>query len=149
MRTFQHPGRSPVFAENGMCATSHPLAAKVAVTMLEQGGNAVDAAMAGAFMLGLCEPAMTGLGGDLFALIKPAGDPRITGLNGSGRAPAGLDPRALRAAGHKRMPGTDAAAVTARFIEKRGATPATPTGKQSPASSPRPTPISSATSRCP
>lgn len=111
MRDFHLPGRSPVFAENGMCATSHPLAAKVAISLLEQGGNAVDAATAAAFLLGICEPHMTGIGGDCFALVKkPDGD--IIGLNGSGRAPMGLNAGAMRAAGHSVMPRRDAAAVT-------------------------------------
>lgn len=112
MRDFQSPGRSVTIAANGMCATSHPLAARVAVRMLEDGGNAVDAAIAAAVLLGICEPAMTGIGGDCFALIKPVGEERIVGLNGSGRAPAGLDAAALRAAGHSAVPLKDAAAVT-------------------------------------
>ncbi|MDF0600673.1 gamma-glutamyltransferase family protein [Psychromarinibacter sp. C21-152] len=112
MRRFQTPGRSPVFAENGICATSHPLAAKVAVAMLEQGGNAVDAALAGSAVLGIAEPQMTGLGGDCFALIKAPGDTRIVALNGSGRAPAGLSAQDLRAAGHRTMPLNGVAAVT-------------------------------------
>ncbi len=112
MRDFQTPGRSVTIAANGMCATSHPLAAQVAVRMMQDGGNAVDAAIAAAVLLGICEPAMTGIGGDCFALVKPAGDERIVGLNGSGRAPAGLDAAALRAAGHSVVPLRDVAAVT-------------------------------------
>ncbi|MBK5934688.1 gamma-glutamyltransferase 2 [Rhodovulum imhoffii] len=112
MRDFHLPGRSPVFATNGMCATSHPLAAKVAVQMLEAGGNAVDAAIAAAVLLGICEPQMTGLGGDCFVLLKPAGTEDIVALNGSGRAPAGLSAAKLRAQGLTRMPETTADAIT-------------------------------------
>jgi gamma-glutamyltranspeptidase/glutathione hydrolase len=112
MRDFQSPGRSLVFARNGMCAASHPLSAQAAVRILQDGGNAVDAAVAAAVLLGFCEPPMCGLGGDAFALVKPAGEERIVGLNGSGRAPAGLDAAALRAAGHPAMPGQGATPVT-------------------------------------
>jgi len=76
----------------------------VAIQILESGGNAVDAAIAGAVLLGICEPAMTGLGGDLFALVKPAGDEPIVALNGSGRAPAGLNAADMRARGLTAVP---------------------------------------------
>lgn len=112
MRDFHTPGRSATYATNGMCATSHPLAAKVALQMLEAGGNAVDAAIAGAVLLGLCEPSMTGLGGDCFVLLTPPGTDRVLALNGSGRAPAGWSADALRDAGHATIPLNDPAAVT-------------------------------------
>jgi len=112
MRDFQTPGRSLVYAANGLCATSHPLAAQTAVRMLQDGGNAVDAAIAAAVVLGICEPQMTGIGGDAFVLLKHPGAERIVGLNGSGRAPAGLDAAQLRRLGHASMPAHDAAAVT-------------------------------------
>ena len=112
MRDFQLPGRSMALATNGMCATSHPLAAKVAVQMLEAGGNAVDAAIAGAVVLGLCEPAMTGIGGDCFALVSPAGTDDVVAINGSGRAPAGLNPDHIRAAGHTSIPIDGPEAIT-------------------------------------
>lgn len=104
MRDFQLPGRSSVFASTGLCATSHPLAAKVALDILQSGGTAADAAVAGAILLGICEPQMTGIGGDCFVLIKPAGTERVIGLNGSGRAPMGLSAASLREQGLEKMP---------------------------------------------
>ena len=96
MRDFHMPGRSATYATNGMCATSHPLAAKAAIGILEAGGNAVDAAIAGAVLLGICEPQMTGIGGDCFVLVKPAGSEDVLTLNGSGRSPAAASSEALR-----------------------------------------------------
>ncbi|MDW3224048.1 MAG: gamma-glutamyltransferase family protein [Paracoccaceae bacterium] len=103
MRDFHFPGRSPVLATNGMCATSHPLGAKAAINILEQGGNAMDAAIAGALVLGICEPQMTGIGGDCFVLWH-TGDGDVKALNGSGRAPNALDASDLRAGGNKIVP---------------------------------------------
>jgi gamma-glutamyltranspeptidase/glutathione hydrolase len=112
MRDYHLPGRSAVYASNGMCATSHPLAAKVAVQMLEAGGNAVDAAIAAAVLLGICEPQSTGIGGDCFILLKPADSEDVVALNGSGRAPAGLSAQKMRDAGHKTIPLGSPDAVT-------------------------------------
>ena len=112
MRDFHKPGRSAVLALNGMCATSHPLAAQAAIDILRRGGNAVDAAIAGAVILGQAEPAMTGLGGDCFALISPAGGDDVIAVNGSGRAPALARAEDLRAQGYTTVPPRSAHAVT-------------------------------------
>ena len=95
MRDLHLPGRSPVYATNGMAATSSPLASKVAIQILEAGGNAVDAAIAAAILQSLTEPAMTSIGGDCFVLLSKPGE-EVIALNGSGRAPAGLDAAKLR-----------------------------------------------------
>lgn len=99
MRNFHLPGRSSVFAENGVCATSHPLAAQSALGILKQGGNAMDAAIAGAVLLGICEPQSTGIGGDCFALVSPAGSEAVFAFNGSGRAPAAASAAEMRSRG--------------------------------------------------
>ena len=112
MRDFHLPGRSPVYASNGMCATSHPLAAQTAINILQSGGNAMDAAIAGAVLLGICEPQMTGIGGDCFVLYSPAGSDDVHALNGSGRAPAALDAELLRNQGESTVPILSAHAVT-------------------------------------
>ncbi|MFO7997700.1 MAG: gamma-glutamyltransferase [Bacteroidales bacterium] len=82
--------RSEVIAQNGMAATSHPLATQVALDILKQGGSAVDAAIAANAMLGLMEPTGSGIGGDLFAIIWDAETQRLHGLNASGRSPKNL-----------------------------------------------------------
>ena len=113
MRDFQSPGRSAVHAANAICATSHPLAAQVAIGILQEGGNAVDAAIGAGVTLGFCEPHMCGIGGDCFVLVKPPGEERIVALNGSGRAPAGMEAAALRARGLTAVPvyGIDAVTI--------------------------------------
>jgi len=112
MRDFHLPGRSAVFATNGMCATSHPLAARTAIRILEDGGNAVDAAIAAAVLLGICEPQMTGIGGDCFVLLKPAGSEDIIALNGSGHAPMAIRAAEMRARGLSAVPLGGPEAVT-------------------------------------
>lgn len=112
MRDFHRPGRSEVLATNGVCATSHPLAAQAAVEILKQGGNAMDAAIAGAVLLGICEPQMTGIGGDCFVLYSDPKTGAVKALNGSGRSPAAASAEALRAAGETVVPIHSAHAVT-------------------------------------
>ncbi|MFK7939734.1 MAG: gamma-glutamyltransferase family protein [Roseovarius sp.] len=112
MRDFSLPGRSAVYASNGMCATSHPLAALIAVDTLTRGGNAMDAAIAGAVVLGLCEPQMTGIGGDCFVLFSDKGGKNIRAYNGSGRAPAAANAQTLREAGNQTVPTYGPEAVT-------------------------------------
>ncbi|SEV89836.1 gamma-glutamyltransferase 2. Threonine peptidase. MEROPS family T03 [Aliiroseovarius sediminilitoris] len=112
MRDFHLPGRSSVFTTNGMCATSHPLAAQVAVSVLKSGGNAVDAAIAAGVLLGICEPQMTGIGGDCFVLLDAPGQKDIIALNGSGRAPGGFSAEALRDRGLAQIPERSVHAVT-------------------------------------
>ncbi len=96
--------RSDVLGREGMVATSQPLAAQAGLEVLKAGGNAVDAAVAAAATLCVVEPCSTGIGGDAFALIWPAAEGKLYGLNASGPAPAGLNAELLRARGHKRMP---------------------------------------------
>ena len=82
--------RSPVISRNGMVASSQPLATMAGVRTLMQGGNAADAAIVTAAALNVTEPTSTGLGGDCFAFYYDAKTKKVTALNGSGRAPAGL-----------------------------------------------------------
>ena len=82
--------RSEVIAENGMVATSHPLATQIGIDILKKGGNAVDAAIAANAAIGLMEPTGNGIGGDLFAIIWIENNKKLYGLNASGRSPKNL-----------------------------------------------------------
>ena len=82
--------RSEVIAENGMVATSHPLATQIGIDVLKDGGNAIDAAIAANAAIGLMEPTGNGIGGDLFAIIWVEKDKKLYGLNASGRSPKNL-----------------------------------------------------------
>ena len=79
-------GRSPVYAPNGIAATSQPLATTAALEVLQHGGNAIDAAVTAAAVLGVVEPMMVGIGGDMFAIIWSAKEKRLVAINASGRA---------------------------------------------------------------
>lgn len=96
--------RSEVIAQNGMAATSQPLATQVALDILKQGGNAVDAAIAANAMLGLVEPTGCGIGGDLFAIVWDTKTQKLYGLNASGRSPRSLTLQYFREQGLKRIP---------------------------------------------
>lgn len=79
-------GKSPVYAPNGVAATSQPLATTAALAVMQRGGNAIDAAVTAAAVLAVVEPMMTGIGGDMFALIWSAKEKKLVALNASGRA---------------------------------------------------------------
>ncbi len=98
------PGRSMVITRYGIVAASQPLAASAGVHMLELGGNAVDAAIAANAANGLMEPAMNGVGGDLFAIVYIARTGKVYGLNSSGWSASGMTPELLRSRGLDRIP---------------------------------------------
>ncbi len=82
--------RSLALGRNGMVCTSQTLATSAALGILRDGGNAIDAAVTAAAVLGVVEPFSTGIGGDCFALVWKADERKLYGINGSGRAPARL-----------------------------------------------------------
>ena len=96
--------RSEVIGQNGMVATSHPLATQIGLDILKQGGTAVDAAIAANIALGLMEPTGNGIGGDLFAIIWDAKSNKLHGLNASGPAPMNLSIDYFEQQGLKKIP---------------------------------------------
>lgn len=82
--------RSEVIAQNGMVASSHPLATQIGIEILKNGGNAIDAAIAVNAALGLMEPTGCGIGGDLFAIVWDPKTKKLHGLNASGPSPHSL-----------------------------------------------------------
>jgi gamma-glutamyltranspeptidase/glutathione hydrolase len=96
--------RSEVMARNGIVTTVQPLAAQAGLRILQQGGNAIDAAVATAAMLNVVFPANVGIGGDLFALIYVAKEKKVYQLNASGIAPAGLTLERMQSLGYKANP---------------------------------------------
>src|SRR6201996_3708962 len=83
-------GRSMVVSPYGIVATSYVQASQAGARVLEQGGSAIDAGIAANAVLGVGEPMMNGIGGDLFAIYWEAKTGKLYGLNASGWAPRGL-----------------------------------------------------------
>jgi len=96
--------RSEIIAENGMAATSHPLATQTAIDILQQGGNAIDAAIAANAVLGLVEPTGCGIGGDLFAIVWDAETQQLYGLNSSGPSPQAMTIDFVKEQGLEKIP---------------------------------------------
>ncbi len=96
--------RSAVIARNGMAATSQPLATATAIRVLQDGGNAIDAAIAANAVLGVVEPMSCGIGGDLFAIVWDAKSQKLYGLNASGRSPYNANRALFRDRGLEQIP---------------------------------------------
>ncbi len=107
-----HSTRSVVMGRNGMIATSQPLASAAGLKVLQDGGNAIDAAVAAAAVLAVVEPSMTGIGGDLFAIVYDAKTKTLHGLNASGRSAYAATPAEYTKRGQTRMPGSGVLSVT-------------------------------------
>ena len=100
-----------VVSRKGIVATEHPLASRAGARVLDEGGHAVDAAIAANAVMGVVCPMMCGVGGDLFAIVcEPDG--KMYGVNGSGWAPAGLTPQALERQGFHGMPPSGVHSIT-------------------------------------
>jgi len=105
-------GRSMVLSRGGIVAAESPLAAQAGATILAHGGNAVDAIVAANAAMGVVEPMMNGMGGDLFAIVYDAKTGKLYGLNASGWSPAKLTIAHLKAKGITKMPGFGIDSVT-------------------------------------
>ncbi len=104
--------RSMVISKGGIVASESPLASQAGVRILERGGNAVDAAIATNAMMGVVEPMMNGMGGDLFVIVYDAKANKLYGLNASGWAPKGLTIEHLHGLGLKDMPQSGVNSIT-------------------------------------
>jgi len=104
--------RSMVISKGGIVASESPLASQAGVRILENGGNAVDAAIAANAMMGVVEPMMNGIGGDLFVMVYDAKANKLYGLNASGWAPKGLTIEFLHKQGLRDMPQTGVHSIT-------------------------------------
>ena len=97
-------GRSTVYAPHGAIATSQPLATAAGLAVLQRGGNAIDAAVTAAAVLNVVEPPMTGIGGDMFAIVWSAKEHKLVGINASGRSGSLMTRQELLRRGRTRMP---------------------------------------------
>ena len=104
--------RSMVISDRGIVATSQTLASQAGAQILARGGSAIDAAIAANATLGVVEPMMNGIGGDLFAMFWDAQSGKLTGINASGWAPKGMTIDFLKSLGNKTMPGVGIQSVT-------------------------------------
>ncbi len=104
--------RSEVLGQNGMVATSHPIATQVGLDILKKGGNAIDAAIAANAALGLMEPTGCGIGGDLFAIVWDGKTKKLYGLNASGRSPKNLTLEYFEKQNMKKIPSHGALPVS-------------------------------------
>ena len=96
--------RSMAMSQHGIAASENVLASQVGASILEHGGNAIDAAVAMNAMMGLVAPMNDGIGGDLFAIVYDAKSRKLFGLNASGWSPRALTAQYLRARGMAEMP---------------------------------------------
>lgn len=104
--------RSMVITTHGVAGASQTLAAAAGARVLEDGGNAIDAAIAANAVMGVVEPESNGIGGDLFALIYIAREDKLYALNASGWSPKAMTREALRTRGHAAMPETGIDSIT-------------------------------------
>ncbi|MGB7173729.1 MAG: gamma-glutamyltransferase [Candidatus Acidiferrales bacterium] len=105
-------GRSMVTTKYGIVAAESPLAAQAGAQILAHGGNAIDAAVATNAVMGVVEPMMNGMGGDLFAIVYDAKTGKLYGLNASGWSPKNLTPEFLKGKGITKMPSFGIDSVT-------------------------------------
>jgi gamma-glutamyltranspeptidase/glutathione hydrolase len=104
--------RSVVMGRNGMIATSQPLASAAGLKVLQDGGNAIDAAITAAAVLAVVEPTMNGIGGDLFAIVHDTREKALHALNASGRSAYAATPEAFSARNLTRVPSTGVYSVS-------------------------------------
>src|SRR5438552_1504520 len=107
-----HATRSVVMGRNGMIATSQPLASAAGLKVMQEGGNAIDAALTAAAVLAVVEPSMTGIGGDLFAIVYDAKTKTLRALNASGRSAYAASPDVFASRNLTRIPNTGVLSVT-------------------------------------